>query len=172
VTISRVFGVLLEILGLAAVCGGGILARRWGSEWLWTVAAGAAVAGLGWALIIRAWELRVRTPLGSAMWLRVESFRRFLHGSEAYHAEEAAKRGVLREYTAWAVAVGEIDRWSKAMEKSSIAPEMRVASYAYIAPSLSHSTASTSTAPSSSGGGGGGGGSVGGGGGGGGGGSW
>jgi hypothetical protein len=33
--------------------------------------------------------------MGSGLWLRVESFRRFLAGSEAHHAEEAAKRGVL-----------------------------------------------------------------------------
>jgi hypothetical protein len=66
---------------------------------------------------VRAWELRVRTPAGSGLWLwlRTESFRRFLAGSEAHHAEEAARRGHLREYTAWAVAVGEVDRWSRAV---------------------------------------------------------
>ena len=35
------------------------------------------------------------------MWLRVESFWRSLAGSEAHHAEETAKPGALREYTAW-----------------------------------------------------------------------
>ena len=65
----------------------------------------------------------MRTPAGSGLWLRVESFRRFLAESEAYHAEEAAKRGVLREYTAWAVALGEIDRWSRAVSASTVIPE-------------------------------------------------
>ena len=107
---------------------------------------------------------------GSGLWLRVESFRRFLAQSEGRHAEEAAQRGVLREYTAWAVAVGEVDRWSRAV-RSVGAPvaDTDGLRYAALAPSLSSSTSSTSTAPSSSGGGGGG---VGGGGGGGGGGSW
>ena len=105
------------------------------------------------------------------MWLRVESFRRFLAASEAYHAEQAAARGVLREYTAWAVAVGEINRWTHAMQSATNIPDRSALTYAVLAPSLSSSTSSTSTAPSSSGGGGGGGG-VGGGGGGGGGGSW
>ena len=59
---------------------------------------------------------------GSGLWLRTESFRRFLAGSEAHHAEEAAKRGYLREYTAWAVAVGELDRWSRAVAASSPPP--------------------------------------------------
>lgn len=111
----------------------------------------------------------VRTAAGSALWLRIESFRRFLAGSEAYHAEEAAKRGVLREYTAWAVAVGEIDRWKRAVAAASIAPEVAGVHYAYMAPMLMASTATAATAPSSSGGGFG---SVGGGAGGGGGGSW
>jgi uncharacterized membrane protein len=99
----------------------------------------------------------------------VESFRRFLAGSEAYHAEEAAKRGLLREYTAWAVAVGEIDRWERAVQASSITDRAGLG-YVHMAPVLMASTSKASTAPSSSGGGGGG--SVGGGGGGGGGGSW
>jgi hypothetical protein len=100
----------------------------------------------------------------------VESFRRFLHESETFHAEEAAKRGVLREYTAWAVALGEIDRWERAVEGSTAIPSDAGLGYVHMAPALMSSTSSTATAPSSSGGGGGG--SVGGGGGGGGGGSW
>jgi uncharacterized membrane protein len=102
----------------------------------------------------------------------VESFRRFLHESETFHAEEAAKRGVLREYTAWAVALGEIDRWERAVSASAVIPEDAGLGYVHMAPALMASTSSSATAPSSSGSGGGGGGSVGGGGGGGGGGSW
>jgi uncharacterized membrane protein len=135
------------------------------------VVVGSLVSGGGFAAAVRGWELRVRTPQGSGLWLRVESFRRFLHASETFHAEEAAKRGVLREYTAWAVALDEIDRWAKAVAGSTAIPAESGLGYAHLAPILVSSTSSTSTAPSSSGGSSGGG-SVGGGGGGGGGGSW
>lgn len=170
----RILGGLAALLGLGAAAVGGALASRWGIEWLPVVAVGALVAGAGLAAAVRGWELRVRTPAGSGLWLRVESFRRFLAGSEAYHAEEAAKRGLLREYTAWAVALGEIDRWRNAVETSTAIPQQAGLGYVHMAPLLMASTASASTAPSSSGSGsgGGGGGSVGGGGGGGGGGSW
>jgi hypothetical protein len=129
--------------------------------------------GLGLALFVRAWELHVRTPAGSALWLRVESFRRFLANSEGHHAAEAAQRGVLREYTAWAVAVGEVDHWSRGGGGAGPPPNTSGLSTALIATSLMSSTSHTATAPAPSGGGGGfGGGGVGGGGGGGGGGSW
>ena len=135
------------------------------------VVVGALVAGGGLAAAFRSWELRVRTPMGSALWLRVESFRRFLHESEVQHVDWAVQNGLLRQYTAWAVAVGEIDRWEKAVKQSTLAGSVDPVgtNMVYFAPSLSHATSSASTAPSSSGGGGGG---VGGGGGGGGGGSW
>jgi hypothetical protein len=174
---ARVVGILSIVVGALAAAGGGALSGRFGATWLPLAAAGGALAGAGIAAAVGAWELRVRTPQGSGLWLRVESFRRFLAESEAYHAEEAAKRGVLREYTAWAVAVGEIDRWSRAVAASSVIPETAGVHYAYMAPYLLASTTSAATAPSSSGSGGGfsggfGGGSIGGGAGGGGGGSW
>jgi hypothetical protein len=175
-TVVRALGVVGAIVGIAvaAICSW-VGATR-GSGWLIGVAIGAVLAGAGVACAVRAWELRVRTPKGSGLWLRVESFRRFLAASEARHVEEAARRGVLREYTAWAVAVGEVDRWRHAMEAATNIPDVDVGNalaFAYIASSLSTATSSASTPPSSSGGGGGGfGGSVGGGGGGGGGGSW
>ncbi len=166
----RVLGALAAVIAGVGVAGAGALAARWGNQWLPVVVGAALVAGGGLAAVVRGWELRVRTPAGSGLWLRVESFRRFLAGSEAFHAEEAAKRGFLREYTAWAVAVGEIDRWQHAVAASSAIPQDAGLSYVHLAPMLMASTSSTATAPSSSGGGGGGG--VGGGGGGGGGGSW
>ena len=135
---------------------------------LMAIVLGAMVGGCALGALLRAWELRVRTPAGSATWLRVESFRRFLANSEAHHVAEAAKRGVLREYTAWAVALDEVDHWSKMAEAAALPPETVGLHSALIAPAIAHSFSSTGTAPSSSGGGGG----VGGGGGGGGGGSW
>ena len=172
-----VLGGLVLLLGAAGAAGGGALANRFGPEWLVLAGVGGALFGAGLAAVLGAWELPVRTPAGSGLFLRVESFRRFLAESEAYHAEEAAKRGVLREYTAWAVALDEIDRWSRAVAASSIIPETAGLGYVHLAPLLLASTLSTSAAPRSSGGGGFGGGGFGGGGigggaGGGGGGSW
>lgn len=169
----RGVGALVALVGAAAAALGGALASRWGAQWMVLVAVAAVLAGAGSACAVRGWELRVRTPQGSGMWLRVESFRRFLAGSEAFHAEEAAARGVLREYTAWAVAVGEVDRWARAVASATAIPASTAGlGYTHLAPSLVSSTSSTATEPSSSGSDGGGGGSVGSGGGGGGGGSW
>jgi hypothetical protein len=169
--LALVLGGVLALAGLVVAGAGGAAANRWGAAWLVPVAFGALPAGAGLAAAVCAWELRVRTAAGSGLWLRVESFRRFLAGSEAHHAEEAAKRGVLREYTAWAVAVGEIDHWSRVVAASGAARDPSAVHYAAIAPALHSATSATSTQPSSSNGGGGGG-SVGGGAGGGGGGSW
>jgi hypothetical protein len=170
-TVVRAVGVLAAVAGAAGVAAAGAAASRWGAAWLPVVAVAAALGAAGFAAAVRGWELRVRTPRGSGLWLRVESFRRFLAASEAFHAEQAAERGLLREYTAWAVAVGEIDRWARAVAASTVIPQSAGLHYAHMAPVLVSSTSSTATAPSSSGSGGGGGG-VGGGGGGGGGGSW
>ena len=171
-TLVRVLGFVATLVGCGIAALGGFLCAGRGLQWLPVVLIGALLGGGGLAAAVRGWELRVRTPLGSGLWLRVESFRRFLSQSEAYHAEEAAKRGVLREYTAWAVAVGEIDRWQRAVAASTAIPQEAGLSYVTMAPALVHATSSTATAPSSSGGGFSGGGGVGGGGGGGGGGSW
>ncbi len=170
------FGVLGLVVGLAVLALGGFLAARNANAlWVGFVIVGAASAGAAMAALVRSWELKIRSPLGSATWLQVESFRRFLHHSEARHVEIAAGYGMLRQYTAWAVALGETSAWTKAVEaairdnpalSSSYAGDLAFASSAS---SVSSWVSSTSTAPSSSGGGGGG---AGGGGGGGGGGSW
>lgn len=114
---------------------------------------------------------------GSGIALRSESFRRFLHESEAQHVEWAWDNGLLREYSAWAVALDEADAWNQALAGSAVPPAEITATTGIMAPVLYSSSFRTAhTAPSSSGSGGGGGfsggGSVGGGGGGGGGGSW
>ena len=170
---ARGLGIVAGVAGVLLAVQSAVWASRSGPGWLALVAAGGLLAGAGAAAAVRAWELRVRTPAGSGLWLRTESFRRFLAGSEAHHAEEAAKRGHLREYTAWAVAVGELDRWSRAVAASSVAAADPVAArYPVLAPALMSQTSRSSVPPSSSGSGGGGGGGVGGGAGGGGGGSW
>ncbi len=174
--LAGLFGVLAVIVGGITTFFAGMVAGGSDNKALLVAAAITGALGVaGVAAVVNNRELRIRTPAGSGLWLRTESFRRFLHDSEAFHAEEAAKRGVLREYTAWALALGEIDRWARAVSASSlIPPDTAGLNYVYLAPILIASTSSTAVAPSSSGGGGGGfgGGGVGGGAGGGGGGSW
>ena len=116
-----------------------------------------------------------RSATGSALTLRSESFRRFLAASEGRHVEWAWENNVVREYSAWAVALGAADAWKRAIESSNIPHPERILN----GPMLVYSSASTfrsaRTPPSSSGsssGGGFSGGGVGGGGGGGSSGSW
>ena len=176
--LARVLGAAAAVGGLAIVGLGGALANRWGWVWLALVAWGALVAGAGLAAVVRARELRVRTPSGCELWLRVESFRRFLAGPQAQHLEAAAQRGVLGQYTAWAVALGEITRWSRVVAASARCDSDPVGRrYSRMAPLLPPAARSSAMEPTSSGsssGGGwsGGGGDSGGGAGGGGGGSW
>lgn len=173
---ARVWGTLAALVGLGIAFGGGVLANRLGIAFVAVCVAGAGLAGFGLAALIRSWELDVRTAEGSGTWLRVESFRRFIEASEARHAEAAAQRGLLRHYTAWAVALGELSHWNRMVDAAAEVPGSSVTyssgdlAFVAMAPTLSRATAQTFTAPSSSGGGGGGG--AGGGGGGGGGGSW
>jgi hypothetical protein len=168
-TRALVVGSIALVLGLIATIAGAVLCARQGGAWLPLVAVGAVAAGAGLAAVVRSWELRVRTPIGSAEWLKIESFRQFLAGSEAHHADWAAEHDILREYTAWAVALDEIDRWSKAVEQSAVARTDTTGFYlATTSSRLGAATVATAASRSSSGGGGG----VGGGGGGGGGGSW
>lgn len=141
----------------------------------WPVAIGLALAVPAIvALCAYATMLPARSAHGSALALRAESFRRFLEASEGRHVEWAWKQGLLREYSAWAVALGAAAAWSRALNAANV-PEPQI----YVAPLLVHQhrsqLTSSFTAPSSSGSGGSGGfsgGSVGGGGGGGSSGSW
>lgn len=160
------------VIGLAALVVAAGLSNRFGWIWLPGVALGAALAGAGLALLVRSWELRVRTPEGSGLWILTESFRRFIEQSDAQHVEAAARDGHLREYTAWATALGEADHWADVVGQADLdeSVEPMLVTHALMASHLSSATSRAATAPSSSGGGGGGG--VGGGGGGGGGGSW
>lgn len=114
-----------------------------------------------------------RSATGAALALRTESFRRFLEASEGRHVEWAWDRGVLREYSAWAVALEAADAWSRAVERSSVVPDASMTSPLLFA-TMASTVSSSRVDPSSPSGGSGGfsGGSVGGGGGGGRSGSW
>lgn len=143
-------------------------------------AASGFLVGAGVAMSMNDNELPIRTPEGFARRQLVEGFRRFFAASEGRHAREAADRGELRLYSAWAVALGELDRWNKAMAGASLPPSTsgvaETAGFVALTSTVGTATSAPSSGSSSGGGysGGGysGGGSVGGGGGGGGGGSW
>jgi len=132
----------------------------------------AVLVPLATALAVYGKLVRSLSWRGSAIALRTESFRRFLHDSEAQHVEWAWQNGVLREYAAWAVALGEAKAWGKALAASAVPPDEQGYTSSIMVPAVHHSAlSSTHTEPSSSGSDGGGG-SAGGGDGGGGGGSW
>ncbi|MEU6574742.1 DUF2207 domain-containing protein [Streptomyces sp. NPDC046805] len=186
----QTIGLLATPVGLIATIVAAVAAGRPHGYWAILLPVGAALAGVGVALFAWSGELRVRTPKGSALWLRLESFRRHLAGAGAQHVEEAADAGVLDEYTAWAVALGAADRWSEAVRQSTVPPPSRspqrsarvplyrpLMAYAMLKAVTSTTTPpppppSSSSGSGSSGSSSGGGYSVGGGGGGGGGGSW
>jgi uncharacterized membrane protein YgcG len=172
---------VMAFVALALFGFGSVISAAFG---LFSSIPGAVIFGLAvpavTALTVYAVMLPSRSATGSALTLRTESFRRFLAASEAKYVEWAWQHGLLREYSAWAVALDEADAWGDALARANVPP----ADTGLAAPLLLHtmgpSLRSSHTAPSSSGsggsgfGGGGGfsGGSVGGGGGGGSSGSW
>ncbi|WP_307623469.1 DUF2207 domain-containing protein [Streptomyces sp. V3I7] len=118
----QTIGLLGTPVGLIATIVAGVAAGRPHGYWAILLPVGAALAGAGVALFAWSGELMARTPKGSALWLRLESFRRYLAGAGAQHVEEAAGAGVLDHYTAWAVALGAADRWSEAVKQSTVPP--------------------------------------------------
>jgi hypothetical protein len=166
------FGLAL-VIGVVALTAGSAGSVFGALEWLPVAAIATVALSAIVALVAYSSMLPARSAQGSALALRTESFRRFLHASEGQHVEWAWNHNLLREYSAWAVALGEADAWSKALERANIPEPARLSATPLIIYSAASSINSSRTAPSSSGSsGGGGGGFSGGGGGGGGGGSW
>ncbi|MCU1502986.1 MAG: hypothetical protein JWM12_2340 [Ilumatobacteraceae bacterium] len=170
---SNVFALVVVLFVFA---GSGVVA---GAKLLTSVPAAIALAVVLPALMALAmyWILLgSRSATGSGLAIRAESFRKFLAASEGKHVDWAWQQGLLREYSAWAVALGAADAWGRALAASNVPPNEVMISNPLLVYSMASAFASTTTAPQSSGGGGGGGGfsggSVGGGGGGGSSGSW
>ncbi|HEY7626134.1 MAG TPA: hypothetical protein VH761_03660, partial [Ilumatobacteraceae bacterium] len=92
----------------------------------------------------------VRSATGSALALRTESFRRFLAASEGKHVEWAWKQGLLREYSAWAVALGTADAWGRALAASNVPEPEANLNTPLLVYSMGSAFNSTYTAPSSS----------------------
>jgi uncharacterized membrane protein YgcG len=176
-TPAKLIGSAVALLAVASLVVGVVVLAS--TEAFWRVLSSpwiAVIAGLFVPLVVAAIAYRPmfasRTATGSALALRSESFRRFLAASEGRHVDWAWQQGLVREYSAWAVALGAAEAWSEAVKASNI-PDPQVAlSGPLLLYSAGSAFSSSRTAPSSSGGGGGGGGGVGGGGGGGSSGSW
>jgi Predicted membrane protein (DUF2207) len=130
----------LGALALAAAAvplvAGSHIAGAEGGGGLALVAFGAILGGAGLAAVVRSWELRVRTPAGSALWVRLESFRRFLAQAGPAEVREAVARGVLPEYATWAVAVGAAGPWRRAMIEARLPSDTPGADYPVIATAL------------------------------------
>ena len=91
--------------------------RWWPLVLLAAFAVPAVVAGMAYAPL-----LPQRSATGSANALRTESFRRFLEASEGKHVDWAWQQGLLREYSAWAVALGAAAAWGRAVSASAVPP--------------------------------------------------
>ena len=165
ILISLVMVPLSFLMGSSPRLAQAIIASPW-----FAIALGFAAPLLA-AFVAYSGMYPARTATGSALTLRTESFRRFLAASEGKHVDWAWENGLVREYSAWAVALGAAEVWSEAIESSNVSdPELALAGPLLVY-TASSAFQSAHTAPSSSSGGGGGGG-VGGGGGGGSSGSW
>jgi uncharacterized membrane protein YgcG len=68
-------------------------------------------------------------PSGSAQWLRVEAFRRYLADPSARPGPEPLDDDQVRLCTAWAVALGLDDTWRHAAETTAV-PTRRPSSHA------------------------------------------
>ena len=172
-TVLPAIGAALAAVGVLLVGIGAAWASRSGGSGLAMAGAGGVLAGAGLATLVTGWELRTRTPVGSDLWLRVESFRRFLSTSTPRDAEDLAERAPVHAYPAWVVALGELDRWSAAAaDSTSKLHNTDITRYTALAPLLGSVITATATRPQTHGGLSGGTGHSGGGGGGGSGGSW
>jgi uncharacterized membrane protein YgcG len=150
---------------------------------------GIPIIVLGVVMMFSAPFAPARTAKGSAVFRRVNGFRRFIEESEKERARFAEKKNLFSEYLPYAIVFGATEKWARAFEGLAGEPPDTSGWYRSSAPfqylafssavqgfTIATSGTLTSTPPSTSGSsgfsGGGGGGFSGGGGGGGGGGSW
>ena len=91
-----------------------------------------------------------RTANGSAYALQVASFRKFLVESEGQYVEWAWKNNLLRQYSAWAVALDAAEAWQAAMERAGVPREEFEAGSPLMVHSMSNAFATSHVAPSTS----------------------
>ena len=169
-------GVMVAFIAIFIAVGAGAFSSVVDVLRVWPLALVVAIVGPALAALAAYRSLLpARSAQGSALALQAESFRRFLHASEGKHVEWAWTHGLLREYSGWAVALGEADAWNRALAAADVPPPARASMGPIIVAGHRSSITASHTKPSSSsssGSGGFSGGSVGGGGGGGSRGSW
>jgi hypothetical protein len=159
-TPSKVIGtavvVLIAAMGFVALVALATTLMFWqvlASPWI-AVLVGVLVPLVTAAIVYRP-MFASRTATGSALALRTESFRRFLAASEGRHVEWAWEHGLIREYSAWAVALGAAEAWSNAIKSSNIPDQQMAFSGPLVLYTAGSVFSSSHTAPSSAGGGGG-----------------
>ena len=144
---------LIMVAVIAVIWSGSTLSALLGAFSTWAPAIAIAV---GLPAVVAYFVYRVMLPArsarGSALALRTESFRRFLHASEGRHVEWAWSKGLLREYSAWAVALGEADAWSEALERANVPAPARASAGPIIVHRRGPSMRTSRTAPAPSGG--------------------
>jgi uncharacterized membrane protein YgcG len=146
--LTTVIAALIALVAAGALFG---LLRSWPIAIVLAVLIPATVAYVRYRPL-----LPVLSAAGSARLLQTESFRRFLDASEGKHVEWAYKNGMLREYSAWAVALGAANAWQRALAQAALPPP----AMAQAAPMILYTHApmfqSTHTRPAPTGSGGGG----------------
>ena len=154
----RVVGTLVGVAGAVLAVVGGYLSARQAMPPV-IAGLGGVLAGAGTAAAVRGWELRVFTPQGSAAWLQVESLQQFLAQSPPTALDEVVTSRQIGRYTAWAVALGEAQRWSQLTsalsDPAGLPYDTRGLLYAGYAPMFVTHCCTSSTASSASSGGGG-----------------
>ncbi|MGY1814365.1 DUF2207 domain-containing protein [Blastococcus sp. SYSU D00820] len=150
----RSWGVVAGLAGIVLALYGASFAADSPATCLALATVAGVLCGLGWAGAISGWELKVLTPEGSAAWLQVESLRQFLATAprEAL-LDEALASGQVERYTAWAVALGQADRWATVPFSRTASGGGRYhhpAHHAVFAPVFVSSCTTASTSPSSS----------------------
>jgi hypothetical protein len=150
------FGLIMIAVFALVWAGSGITALlgAFGGWWL----------GLTIGLVFPALVAYVRLPGAAALAQRAGLGARTAHRvvpsvparQRGTHVEWAWTNGLLREYSAWAVALGEADAWSRALERANVPAPARVAAGPIVVHTFGSSFSSSRTAPSSSGSGGGG----------------
>jgi hypothetical protein len=156
---TRVAGAVVGVAGVVLAVLSGYLSAHQTTLPVALAGLGGALAGSAAATAVRGWEVRVFTPEGSAAWLQVQSLRRFLAQAPPTAVDEAIASGNIGRNTAWAVALGEAQRWSELASTFSGTARLPYSSqgllYAGYAPMfLTHCcTASTASGPSGGGGG-------------------
>jgi uncharacterized membrane protein len=84
---------------------------------------GIPVIILGLVMIFAARFAPARTAKGSAVFKRVNGFRRFIEESEKERAQFAERKNLFSEYLPYAIVFGATEKWARAFEGLGAEPE-------------------------------------------------